>query len=87
MSDGDGFSAFRAIYEAGKGQVLFKRVVADLETPIGTYLKLAEGRRYTFLLESVEGGAVRGRSSRATASSIRSLAASKACRAVMPSRG
>ena len=61
MSDGDGFSAFRAIYEAGKGQVLFKRVVADLETPIGTYLKLAEGRRYTFLLESVEGGAVRGR--------------------------
>ncbi|WP_404404154.1 anthranilate synthase component I [Pelagibacterium halotolerans] len=55
------FDTFAARYEAGEGQVLFKRVVADLETPVGTYLKLAEGRRYAFLLESVEGGAVRGR--------------------------
>ncbi len=61
MSDGYDFVSFAKIYEAGKGQVLYKRIVADLETPIGTYLKLAEGRRYSFLLESVEGGAVRGR--------------------------
>lgn len=56
-----GFESFAKTYEAGEGQVLFRRVVADLETPIGTYLKLAEGRHHTFLLESVEGGAVRGR--------------------------
>ncbi|GGA52528.1 anthranilate synthase component I [Pelagibacterium lentulum] len=57
----DEFDAFAKIYESGAGQVLFRRIVADLETPIGTYLKLAEGRKYSFLLESVEGGAVRGR--------------------------
>ncbi|WP_421950444.1 anthranilate synthase component I [Pelagibacterium sp.] len=61
MPDGYDFTSFAEIYDAGKGQVLYKRIVADLETPIGTYLKLAEGRRYSFLLESVEGGAVRGR--------------------------
>ncbi|WMT85242.1 anthranilate synthase component I [Pelagibacterium sp. 26DY04] len=61
MSDDSEFTAFAKTYEAGQGQVLYRRVVADLETPIGTYLKLAEGRRYSFLLESVEGGAVRGR--------------------------
>ncbi|WP_332714523.1 anthranilate synthase component I [Pelagibacterium mangrovi] len=61
MSDDDSFRSFAATYEAGHGQVLYRRVVADLETPIGTYLKLAEGRRHSFLLESVEGGALRGR--------------------------
>ena len=61
MSDDSDFTGFAKTYEAGQGQVLYRRVVADLETPIGTYLKLAEGRRYSFLLESVEGGAVRGR--------------------------
>jgi len=60
MAD-DQFSAFAARYEAGNGQILFRRVVADLETPVGTYLKLADGRKNTFLLESVQGGAVRGR--------------------------
>lgn len=34
---------------------------ADLETPVGVFLKLAHGRRYSFLLESIEGGAARGR--------------------------
>ena len=61
MSDDHDFAGFSSTYDAGKGQVLYRRVVADLETPIGTYLKLAEGRQYSFLLESVEGGAVRGR--------------------------
>lgn len=61
MSDGYDFESFAKIYDQGRGQVLYRRVVADLETPIGTYLKLSEGRRYSFLLESVEGGAVRGR--------------------------
>jgi anthranilate synthase component 1 len=35
--------------------------VADLETPVAAFLKLAHGRPNAFLLESVEGGAARGR--------------------------
>lgn len=61
MADGYDFDAFAQTYASGKGQVLYRRVVADLETPIGTYLKLAQDRSFTFLFESVEGGAVRGR--------------------------
>src|SRR5690606_33709820 len=61
MTEDPDFTLFAKCYEAGEGQVLHRRVVADLETPIGTYLKLAEGQRYSFLLESVEDGAKRGR--------------------------
>ena len=57
----DGFDAFASRYEAGASQIVFRRIVADLETPIGTYLKLAEGRHNTFLLESVQDGAIKGR--------------------------
>jgi anthranilate synthase component 1 len=57
----DGFDAFAARYNAGASQIVFRRVVADLETPIGTYLKLAEGRKNTFLLESVQDGSTKGR--------------------------
>jgi anthranilate synthase component 1 len=53
--------AFSKTYEAGKPQVVWTRLVADLETPVSAFLKLAEGRPYSFLFESVEGGAVRGR--------------------------
>src|SRR5215469_15637791 len=31
-------------------------LLADLETPVSVYLKVAGGEPYTFLLESVEGG-------------------------------
>lgn len=55
------FQVFDAAYRAGHAQVVWARLVADLETPVSAYLKLADGRRYTSLLESVEGGAVRGR--------------------------
>ena len=41
----DSFGRFAQAYEDGRAQILFRRVVADLETPIGTYLKLAEGRQ------------------------------------------
>src|SRR5882757_54892 len=58
---GDTFESFATAYDAGRAQIVFRRVVADLETPIGAYLKLAEGRRNTFLLESVQDGATRGR--------------------------
>ena len=42
-------------------QVVWTTLVADLETPVSAMLKLAEGRPNSFLLESVEGGAIRGR--------------------------
>jgi anthranilate synthase component 1 len=56
-----GYAAFREGYEQGHGQVLWRRGVADLETPVAAFLKLAHGRPNSFLLESVEGGASRGR--------------------------
>ncbi len=40
---------------------MWRRVVADTETPVGAALKLIEPGRGDFLLESVEGGEVRGR--------------------------
>lgn len=48
-------------YRSGKAQVAWTRLVADLETPVSAMLKLSAGRANSFLLESVEGGAVRGR--------------------------
>ena len=54
-------SAFFADHEAGRGHLVWTRSVADLETPVGAFLKLAQGRPNAFLLESVEGGASRGR--------------------------
>jgi anthranilate synthase component 1 len=58
---GDSFESFATAYDAGRAQIVFRRVVADLETPIGAYLKLSDGRQNTFLLESVQDGAIRGR--------------------------
>ena len=52
---------FVSAYGAGRPQVVWTSLVADLETPVSAMLKLAEGRPYSFLLEWVEGGAVRGR--------------------------
>ncbi len=55
------FEQFRNGYDADKPQLIWTRLVFDLETPVSAYMKLAAGRKNTFLLESVEGGAVRGR--------------------------
>jgi anthranilate synthase component 1 len=55
------FSIFARLYDAGTPQVAWTRLVADLETPVSAMLKIAHGRPNSFLLESVEGGAVRGR--------------------------
>src|ERR1700733_14455360 len=56
-----GYAAFRSAYDAGRGSLVWRHAVADLETPVAAYLKLAHGRPNAFLLESVEGGATRGR--------------------------
>ncbi|MGY6629178.1 MAG: anthranilate synthase component I [Oceanicaulis sp.] len=51
----------RAELTAGRAVLLTARRVDDLETPVSAYLKLAASHVNTFLLESVEGGAYRGR--------------------------
>ncbi|MFY8112564.1 MAG: anthranilate synthase component I, partial [Rhabdaerophilum sp.] len=63
MSIEPAFDAFEARYRAGEAQCLATRLVADLETPVSAYLKMRAlaGDTPSFLLESVEGGAVRGR--------------------------
>ena len=42
-------------------QILIKNLNADVETPISCLLKLKKNQKYSFLLESVEGGSQRGR--------------------------
>jgi anthranilate synthase component I len=54
-------TAFAKTYARGQSQVVWTTLVADLETPVSAFLKIAGGRPMSFLLESVEGGAVRGR--------------------------
>ncbi|MCP5082746.1 MAG: anthranilate synthase component I [Alphaproteobacteria bacterium] len=54
-------ATFQQRYQNGEPQVVSTRLVADLETPVSAMLKLAANSEYSFLLESVEGGAVRGR--------------------------
>lgn len=55
------FSEFSAAHDAGEPQLVWTRLVADLETPVSAMLQLGRGRSNAFLLESVEGGAIRGR--------------------------
>jgi anthranilate synthase component I len=55
------FDDFAEAYGRGQAQVVSTRLVSDLETPVSVMLKLARNSAYGFLLESVEGGAVRGR--------------------------
>ena len=56
------YEAFARAYLAGEAEVAVTTLVADLETPVSAYLKLARTRAGNmFLLESVEGGAQRGR--------------------------
>jgi anthranilate synthase component 1 len=52
---------FRPAYEDGRPQVVWTTLVADLETPVSAFLKLADGRRFSCLFESVEGGTTIGR--------------------------
>src|SRR4051812_22051384 len=55
------FPTFARRYDEGAAQVAWTRLVADLETPVSVMLKLAHEQPNSFLLESVEGGATRGR--------------------------
>jgi anthranilate synthase component 1 len=55
------FAQFEAGYSAGRAQVVYARLAADLDTPVSLMLKLAGARTDSFMLESVTGGEVRGR--------------------------
>lgn len=65
MEAAQDFETFERLYRAGQPQCLALRLVSDLETPVSTYLKLKShaGEHPSFLLESVEGGATKGRHS------------------------
>ncbi len=55
------FDVFEAGWAAGRNQLVYTRLAADLDTPVSLMLKLGEARTDTFMLESVTGGEVRGR--------------------------
>ena len=52
---------FAARYNTGQPQLVFRRVVNDIDTPVSAYIKIALGQPYAFLFESVQGGEQRGR--------------------------
>ncbi len=57
-----GIDEFESRYAEGRAALIWSVHVADLETPVSAFLKLSAGRNGNlFLLESVEGGAARGR--------------------------
>jgi len=63
MARSFGKEAARAALENSKPALIWRRQVADTETPVSAALKLMVADRGDFLLESVEGGETRGRHS------------------------
>ena len=63
MGGSFGIEAARAALDSGKPALIWRRQVADTETPVSAALKLMEDGRGDYLLESVEGGETRGRHS------------------------
>jgi anthranilate synthase component 1 len=50
------FEAFEREARQGNVVPVVRSVLADLHTPVGTFMRIAGKSRYSFLLESVEGG-------------------------------
>ena len=50
------FQEFKKLAKRGNLIPLYDVFSADLLTPVSAYLRVAQGARYSFLLESVEGG-------------------------------
>ena len=61
MTETPSFHEFKTHFDAGKTQLIWKWIPADLETPVSAFLKLSQENDYSLLLESVEGGATLGR--------------------------
>ncbi len=57
----DNAAAATAALEQGRPALVWRRLIVDTETPVGAALKLMREGRGDFLLESVQGGEVRGR--------------------------
>lgn len=55
------FDRFSQEYQASTPQIVWTRLVNDLDTPVSAFLKLAKDKPYGFLFESVTGGEQRGR--------------------------
>ena len=55
------YTEFTHLSKTFKTVPVYKRVLADLLTPISAYMKLAKGADYAFILESVEKGEKYGR--------------------------
>jgi anthranilate synthase component 1 len=55
--------AAAALLAAGRPALVWRRQIADVDTPVSAALKLIEPGRGDYLLESVEGGRTRGRHS------------------------
>ncbi|MEM6374200.1 MAG: chorismate-binding protein, partial [Pseudomonadota bacterium] len=55
------YDSFATAYAAGRNQVVYTRLAADLDTPVSLMLKLTGAQKDAFVLESVTGGEVRGR--------------------------
>jgi anthranilate synthase component I len=50
------FTEFQKLAKQGNLIPVYDVFSADLLTPVSAYLRLAQGARHSFLLESVEGG-------------------------------
>ncbi|MDH5187843.1 MAG: anthranilate synthase component I, partial [Rhodospirillaceae bacterium] len=61
MDINPGIGEFEKVYAQGKSQVVWATMIADLDTPVTAFLKLSKSEPLSFLMESVEGGAQRGR--------------------------
>ena len=55
------FKEFKDLSKSFQTVPVYKRVMADLLTPISAYMRLAKKSNYSFILESVENGAQYGR--------------------------
>jgi len=55
------FKTFCKLAQKGSIIPVYREIIADLETPVSTFKKLAGGQKYSYLLESVEGGERWGR--------------------------
>ena len=59
--DEKGRNKFIKNYKSGIPQIIEKELIADIETPISSLIKISNNEKYSFLLESVAGGDQRGR--------------------------
>src|ERR1700728_593229 len=55
------FKTFRKLAQQGNLVPVYDTYTADLLTPVGAHLRIARDAKYSFLLESVEGGETIGR--------------------------